>query len=79
MFILCACMTTKTQLLSIIRKTCLRCMCGSSVEVERCSTQERINVGLEKCPLYPYRLGSDPTAARKGVKPPCGYVSKTKY
>lgn len=72
------CMTTKTQLLQIIRKTCLRCMCGSFQEVDLCSTQERINIGLEKCPLYPYRYGSDPTAAKKGIKPSCGYTPKTK-
>jgi hypothetical protein len=49
-----------------------------SDEVRDCSTQEHLKSGLDKCPLYPYRLGSDPTAAKKGVKPPCGYVSKIK-
>ena len=40
-----------------IRKKCLDCSCGQAMEVRKC--------GLENCPLYPYRFGSNPKAAIK--------------
>lgn len=35
-----------------IRAKCLDCTCGNSAEVRRCT--------VEKCPLYPYRMGHRP-------------------
>ena len=43
--------------LSKIRKKCLECMGGSSIFVEEC--------GMETCPLYIYRLGTNPN--RTGI------------
>lgn len=39
-----------------IRAKCLDCCCGQAVEVRRCV--------LEKCPLYPYRMGHRPKQAK---------------
>ncbi len=40
-----------------IRAKCLDCCCGQSQEVRLCSSVD--------CPLYPYRMGKNPT--RKGI------------
>ncbi len=73
------CMTTKTELLQVIRKTCLRCCCGSYTAVQNCpSSASKKMYDYGTCPLYEYRLGFDPSAARAGKKPPCGYVKKSK-
>lgn len=37
-----------------IRLKCLDCCCGNSAEVRRCD--------LKKCPLWPYRMGSEKKA-----------------
>ena len=39
-----------------IRLKCLDCCCGNNAEVRRCP--------VEKCPLFPYRMGRTP----KGIK-----------
>ena len=75
-------MTTKKELLDIIRKTCLRCCCGSYNDVRDCSTLD--NVGQGKCPLYSFRFGKDPYAAKAGKNPflknksSCASMSKSK-
>ena len=43
---------TKITPLKAIRAKCLDCCCGQVAEVRRCE--------LEKCPLFPYRLGKRP-------------------
>ena len=48
----------KRPLLRVIRDMCLRCVCGSSSEIRRCTSVA--------CPLYPYRLGKDPYSTRRG-------------
>ena len=35
-----------------IREKCLECCCGSIVEVKECT--------VERCPIYPFRLGKNP-------------------
>lgn len=37
---------------SAIRAKCMECSAGSSYEVRKCT--------VEKCPLWPFRLGKDP-------------------
>ena len=44
--------TTKSDLLKIIRRKCLDCVCYQAREVELCPT--------ERCALWPYRMGKDP-------------------
>lgn len=58
-------MTTKTQLLKLIRINCLNCMGGSVTEVENC-TKISESTGKEFCVFYPYRFGKDTSPARKG-------------
>ncbi len=49
--------TTPLTPLRAIRKKCLDCSAGSRIEVRQCSVLD--------CPLYLYRMGSNPK--RKGV------------
>ncbi len=52
----------KTKILTplkAIRKNCVECMGGSSLEVKLCS--------LGDCSLYPYRFGKYPEGTRKKV------------
>ena len=44
--------TTKSDLLKIIRRKCLDCVCYQPREIELCPT--------ERCALWPYRMGKDP-------------------
>ena len=44
--------TTKSDLLKIIRRKCLDCVCYQPREIELCPT--------ECCALWPYRMGKDP-------------------
>jgi hypothetical protein len=44
-------------ILSVIRAKCLDCCCGSESEVRKCTTVS--------CPLWPYRMGSNPLRAPK--------------
>lgn len=64
-------MTTKGELLEAIRKTCLRCCCGSYSAIQNCSTNQSKALWKEYeiCPLYPFRLGIDPTPAKGGINP----------
>jgi hypothetical protein len=45
-------MTTKNQLLKVIRKQCVECMGGQVGEIEKCTAP--------KCSLFSYRSGHDP-------------------
>jgi hypothetical protein len=45
-------MTTKNQLLKVIRKQCVECMGGQEREAEKCVAP--------RCGLFPYRSGRDP-------------------
>ena len=41
-----------------IRAHCLDCMCGQATEVRLCP--------MTDCPLYPYRMGHNPSRKGKG-------------
>lgn len=41
-----------------IRAKCLDCCCGQQTEVLRCT--------VVKCPLWPFRMGTNPFTNRKG-------------
>lgn len=45
-------MTTKNQLLKIVRQNCIECMGGQPSLVEGCTSP--------KCQYYEFRFGSDP-------------------
>lgn len=61
-------MTTKKEILEAIRKTCLRCCCGSYKAVDECTTEKSkvMHQEYEICPLYPFRAGIDPNPCRDG-------------
>lgn len=42
-----------------IRAKCLDCCCGSSNEVKQCT--------VVKCPLYPFRFGTNPYRTKRAV------------
>lgn len=44
-----------------IRAKCLDCCCGSAQEVKLCP--------ITDCPLYPYRMGHNPSRKGKGGNP----------
>ena len=50
-------MTTKKQLLKVIRSQCLECMGGVTSEIDLCTDLD--------CPLYTFRAGTDPKPSRK--------------
>lgn len=52
-------MTTKTELLKIIRKQCVTCCGGSHTEVEACQGGQRTNE-YTTCWIHPFRFGTDP-------------------
>jgi hypothetical protein len=45
-------MTTKTDILRVIREKCLHCCCDQPSEVRNCT--------VHTCPLHPLRMGKDP-------------------
>ena len=49
-------MTTKTEILTVIRSKCLDCCCYQTAEVWECR--------VSTCGLWPYRLGMDPEPSR---------------
>lgn len=55
-------MTTKTEILKIIRANCIECSGGSRHEADLCTST--------KCNLWPLRFGKDPNPARTGPKKP---------
>jgi hypothetical protein len=60
-------MTTKTELLQVIRKHCLNCVSGSYSEVENCTSWKSSSM-YSACVLYPYRFGVDPMEASEARK-----------
>ena len=46
-------MTTKAELLAVLRRKCLECCCHQPSEVKSCH--------ITVCELWPYRFGSDPS------------------
>ena len=52
-------MTTKAEILKVIRKHCLNCCYESPSEVSIC---------MVDCDLHPYRFGSDPNPNAKKVE-----------
>lgn len=54
-------MTTKTEVLQAIRANCIECSGGSLVEVRECV--------ITRCPVYPFRMATDPNPARGGKRP----------
>lgn len=57
-------MTTKTELLRIIREKCIDCSAGQLALVRECH--------LTGCALHPFRMATDPTPARAGRRLPAG-------
>jgi hypothetical protein len=47
----------KRPLLQVIRQNCIECSGGSLAETRRC--------GAVKCPMWPFRMGSNPFAASR--------------
>lgn len=47
----------KRPIMSVIRSKCIECCCGSSHEVAHCTTAT--------CPLWPYRMGTNPLRAER--------------
>ena len=60
-------MTTKTELLQIIRKHCLNCCSGSYQDVEKCSSGPNVKP-FSTCALWAYRLGTDPDGPSEARK-----------
>lgn len=60
-------MTTKTELLKIIRKQCISCCGGSYAEVETCQGGQRTSEFTE-CFLHPFRFGTDPSEVSEAKK-----------
>jgi hypothetical protein len=53
-------MTTKAEVLKAIRRKCIECCGGQIGEVRLCH--------LQRCDLWPYRLGMDPNPSKsRGV------------
>lgn len=46
-------MTTKAQLLKLIRENCIQCMGGAMGEVGQCTAEK-------SCNFWPFRFGKDP-------------------
>jgi hypothetical protein len=55
-------MTTKAQILRVIRENCCRCVVGDIKIIEDCGSEET-------CVLFPYRFGKDPNPAKAGKGP----------
>jgi len=53
-------MTTKKELLRVIRKRCLFCTAGQPSIVRHCDRYD--------CDSYPYRMGTDPNPSSKGFR-----------
>ena len=53
-------MTTKAELLKVIRRECINCMGGYIDEVSKCTTP--------KCELFDYRMGKDPRPNKNKVR-----------
>lgn len=51
--------TTKAQILRVIRENCINCVVGAISVIEDYG-------GERTCVLYPFRFGTDPSPARKG-------------
>ncbi len=60
-------MTTKTELLAVIRKRCLECCSGSYAEVERCTSGPNASP-YATCALWEFRLGIDPYPSETRVQ-----------
>lgn len=60
-------MTTKTELLKIIRHQCVTCCGGSLSEVEACTGGKRTNE-YTTCYLHPFRFGTDPLSEVSDAK-----------
>jgi hypothetical protein len=62
-------MTTKAEILRIIRAKCIDCCCGSRKEVALCTC-------TETCPIHPLRLGMDPKPSKgRGFAKPSVYTA----
>ena len=60
-------MTTKGEILKIIRAKCIECCAGSEAEVKNCTSN--VTNGLyTACPLYPFRMGKDPKPSKANVE-----------
>lgn len=60
-------MTTKTEILQIVRKHCLNCVGGSYTEVEKCTAGPDANQ-YSTCALWAFRLGKDPDEPSEAKK-----------
>lgn len=61
---------TKLTPLKAIRLNCIDCSGYSKVEVRNCVILD--------CPLYPFRLGTNPNRKGKGNKSPISNLSRVK-
>jgi hypothetical protein len=59
--------TTKTKLLSMIRKHCLECCGGSYLDVKNCAAGPNADP-FSVCSLWYFRLGIDPEGASEAMK-----------
>ena len=53
-------MTTKAELLRVIRRQCKDCMAGVESEIIKCTAPN--------CPLFDFRSGKDPRPSKKRVE-----------
>lgn len=60
-------MTTKTELLKIIRKHCLNCCSNSWLDVKECKGGPDAKP-YSQCLLWPFRLGVDPKPSESRVE-----------
>jgi len=62
-------MTTKAELLKVIRLQCEECMGSESArkgEFDQTARNLVVDCTAPKCSLFPFRLGKDPWPTRKG-------------
>lgn len=60
-------MTTKTELISTIRKHCLSCCGGEAEQVRECTSGPDASP-YSTCYLWPYRMGKDPNPSLGNVE-----------
>lgn len=75
-------MTTKTELLKVIRHQCVTCCNGSLSEVDRCKGGKKANE-FTTCYLHPFRFGTDPfnevsEAKKEASKRRAAHMNRTK-
>lgn len=49
---------SRTKLLQAIRRQCLDCTCGKSIDIQFCMDNYSATKGKRQCPLYNYRMAT---------------------